>query len=170
MPGQKKEVNAPGKFHSRRQGRSEILTNSATRPDWLGQTLSKEFDKIFTLGSLARKSRPTAPRPLCWENIWIQVCHDFSARCPDQQCHSGPLGWDVPFWGNVSPRFHAWQHKDESLTNSATWARFVGTGNGKTTKRSLLGAGILQDFTGKNQGRSKTRPTAPLRPAWLGRG
>ncbi len=47
MPGQKKEVNAPGKFHPRRQGRSEILTNNATRPDLLGQTLSKEFDKDF---------------------------------------------------------------------------------------------------------------------------
>ena len=37
LPGQKKEVNAPGKGHRRRRRRKEFPTNSALRPDWLGQ-------------------------------------------------------------------------------------------------------------------------------------
>ena len=72
---------------------------------------------------------------------------------------TAPLGpvWVIHTCGKKGRQdFHAWQPKYEILTNSATWARLVGTGTGKTTKSFVLGAGILQNFTEK--GKEETSP------------
>ena len=120
MPGHKKEVNAPGKFHLRMQERSESPTNSATWDSLAGPFFGRKSINSFVRGAALEsrsESRPT--EPLGPDSLGQR--QDRKRRLTLERISSRyPLR--TTFRPTVPPG-PVWL---ETLTNSATWPAWLG--------------------------------------------
>ena len=131
LPGQKKEVNAPGKPYRKRV----IPTNNATRPAWLGQkfeqmeiflipTFLTNNSHLGPLGwDLVRKNVSTNSATwLDWLRLFLVESHqEFRAWCDALPRPTAPLGidWSRQFLEESHQELRAWCYATKRSRASA---------------------------------------------------